>query len=92
VREQTRRRFATADLNRALEAIVSERHPPADGGREVRFHYVSQAPGAPPCFIVFGNGRRVDASYRRYMENRLRERLDLPESPITLLFRGRESR
>jgi GTP-binding protein len=92
VREQTHRRFATADLNRALESIVAERHPPSDRGREVRFNYVSQAPGAPPCFIVFGNGRRVDTSYRRFMEKRLRERLDLPESPITLLFRGRESR
>jgi GTPase len=92
VREQTRRRFATADLNRALESIVAERHPPSDHGREVRFHYVSQAPGAPPCFIVFGNGRRVDASYRRFMEQGLRRRLDLPESPITLLFRGRDAR
>ena len=92
VREQTRRRFPTADLNRALESIVAERHPPSDRGREVRFHYVSQAPGAPPCFIVFGNGRRVDPSYRRFMEQGLRRRLDLPESPITLLFRGRDAR
>jgi GTP-binding protein len=92
VREQTRRRFATADLNHALESIVAERHPPSDRGREVRFHYISQAPGAPPCFIVFGNGRRVDVSYKRFMEQRLRLRLDLPESPITLLFRGRDSR
>jgi GTP-binding protein len=92
VREQTRRRFATADLNHALESIVAERHPPSDRGREVRFHYISQAPGAPPCFIVFGNGRRVDVSYKRFMQQRLRLRLDLPESPITLLFRGRDSR
>ena len=92
VRAQTQRRFATADLNRALESIVDERHPPSDRGRDVRFHYLTQAPGAPPCFVVFGNGRRVDESYKRFMEHRLRDRLGLDLSPITLLFRGRPSR
>ncbi len=90
VREQSLRRFPTTDLNRALKAVIAEKHPPADGGREVRFHYISQAPGAPPCFVVFGNGRRVDPAYRRYMEGRLRERLGLDLSPITLLFRRRK--
>jgi GTP-binding protein len=90
VREQSLRRFPTTDLNRALKSVVAEKHPPADGGREVRFHYISQAPGAPPCFVVFGNGRRVDPSYHRYMEGRLRERLGLDLSPITLLFRRRK--
>jgi len=92
VREESRRRFSTADLNRALTAIVSEKHPPSDGGREVRFHYISQAPGAPPCFIVFGNGRRLEPAYHRYMEGRLRKRLGLSSSPITLLFRKKSSR
>lgn len=92
VREESRRRFSTAELNRALEAIVSEKHPPSDGGREVRFHYISQAPGAPPCFIVFGNGRRLEPAYHRYMEGRLRRRLGLDSSPITLLFRRKSAR
>jgi GTP-binding protein len=86
------RRFSTPELNRALEAIVKAKHPPADGGRDVRFHYITQAAGAPPRFLVFGNGRRVPESYRRYMEHRLRERLGLEVSPITLVFRRRPSR
>ena len=86
------RRFATSELNRALEAIVKAKQPPADGGREVRFHYITQATGAPPRFLVFGNGRKVSESYRRYMEHRLRERLGLELSPITLVFRRRPSR
>jgi GTP-binding protein len=92
VREQSSRRFPTPELNRALEAIVDAKHPPADGGREVRFNYMTQAPGAPPRFVIFGNGRRIPDSYRRYMENRLRERLGLDRSPITLVFRRKASR
>jgi hypothetical protein len=58
VRDESRRRFSTAELNRALESIVSEisperRRPP--GARQ----YISQGRGAA-LLIVFGNGRRLD--------------------------------
>jgi GTP-binding protein len=92
VREESGRRFSTPDLNRALEAIVEERHPPSDGGRAVRLHYMSQAPGPTPRFLVFGHGGSVARDYRRFMEHRLRARLGLVHSPITLLFRRRSSR
>jgi GTP-binding protein len=92
VRAQCALRFTTAELNRVLEAIVEAKHPPADGGREVRLNYVTQAPGSPPRFVVFGNGRRVPESYRRYMENRIRARLGLDISPITLMFRRKSPR
>jgi len=55
----------------------------------VNLHYISQAPGSPPRFVVFGNGRRIAADYRRFMEHRLRARLGLAHAPITLLFRRR---
>ena len=73
-------------------ADLDAKHPPADGGREVRFNYMTQAPGSPPRFVIFGNGRRIPDSYRRYMENRLRERLGLDRSPITLVLRRKASR
>jgi GTP-binding protein len=87
VREQSRRRFATPELNRALQAVLEEKHPPSDGGKDVRFHYITQAPGAPPRFVVFGNGRRVEATYRRFLVNRLRLRLGLDCCPVSLVFR-----
>ncbi|HXH27553.1 MAG TPA: ribosome biogenesis GTPase Der [Candidatus Polarisedimenticolia bacterium] len=81
------RRFSTPELNRALQAIVDQRQPPSDGGKEVRFYYLTQAHGTPPRFIVFGNGRRVPAPYRRFMEARLRARLRLSAAPVLLTFR-----
>ena len=87
VREESRRRFSTAELNRALQEILSEKQPPADRGREVRFYYMTQAGGTPPRFIVFGNGRQVPEPYRRYMAGRLRTRLGLLRSPVAIHFK-----
>jgi GTP-binding protein len=92
LRSEIARRFTTPELNRALEAIVSERHPPSDRGRAVRLHYMSQAPGPTPRFLVFGHGGNVARDYRRFMEHRLRDRLGLVHAPITLLFRWPKSR
>jgi GTP-binding protein len=92
LREESARRFSTPELNRALEAIVGERHPPSDRGRSVRLHYMSQAPGPTPRFLVFGHGGSVARDYRRFMEHRLRDKLGLQHAPITLLFRKRPAR
>jgi GTP-binding protein len=92
LREESTRRFKTADLNRALEEALREKQPPADGGREVRFHYMTQTGTAPPRFAIFGNGRRVPPAYRRFLEGRLRRRLGLEFCPLILGFRRRPSR
>ena len=89
IREESQRRFSTSDLNRALQEILSEKQPPADRGREVRFYYMTQVGGAPPRFLVFGNGRQVPEPYRRFMAGRLRARLGLLRSPLVISFRRR---
>ena len=89
VREEGLKRYSTSQLNQALQEIVREKQPPSDGGREVRFYYMTQAGGRPPRFIIFDNGRRVPAPYRRYMEGRLRSHLGLAFSPVMLSFRRR---
>jgi GTPase len=87
VREEGQRRFSTAELNRVLQDVISEKQPPSDGGRAVRFYYMTQMGGQTPRFIIFGNGRQVPEPYRRYMAGRLRVRLGLSSSPVTLSFR-----
>jgi GTP-binding protein len=89
LRRQSLRRFGTAALNDALTAIVNEKHPPADRGRAVRFFYMTQVGGPPPHFVIFGNGRRVPAAYRRFMERRLRHHLGLSATPLNLSIRRR---
>jgi len=89
LRRQTLRRFPTATLNETLTAVVKEKHPPADGGRAVRFYYLTQVGGPPPHFVIFGNGRRVPVAYRRFLERRLRDRLGLTATPLNLSIRRR---
>jgi GTP-binding protein len=89
VRRESARRASTPELNRVLEAIVREKQPPSDRGRDVRFYYITQVGAHPPRFVVFSNGRPVRDSYRRFMEARIRERLGLRAAPIVLSFRRR---
>lgn len=90
VRRESGRRTTTPELNRILEAIVREKQPPSDGGREVRFYYMTQTGTSPPRFVIFSNGRQVGDAYRRYMEGRMRRHLDMRATPIVLSFRQRK--
>jgi GTP-binding protein len=59
----------------------------------VKFYYVTQADSNPPTFVAFTNiAGAVPESYRRYLINQLRERLELPYAPIRLYFKGKPKR
>ena len=84
----------TADLNRWLREAVA-RHEPAMSQRGVRrrplkFFYAAQTGVRPPSFLLFCNQpEAVKTEYRRYLENRLRERFDLAGTPVRLRLRAR---
>lgn len=82
------RRVPTAALNRFLTAATSANPPPALRGRRLRLDYMTQPKSRPPTFVLFGS--RTSAlpdAYRRYLVNELRERFDLPGTPIRLTLR-----
>jgi GTPase len=82
------RRVPTAALNRFLAAATSANPPPALRGRRLRLDYMTQPKSRPPSFVLFGS--RTSAlpdAYRRYLVNGLRERFDLPGTPIRLTLR-----
>ena len=83
------RRVPTAALNNWL-IDVTERHPPplAANKRRIRLRYVTQPKARPPTFAIFGNRPEdLPDSYRRYLENSLRERFDLAGTPIRINLR-----
>jgi len=88
------RRIATAELNRWLRAAV-ERHEPAMAQRGTRkrplkFFYATQTGVRPPTFVLFcTEPAAVGASYRRFLENRLREAFELVGTPVRLRLRAR---
>ena len=85
---ERRRRIGTGELNR-LVAMAVERTPPAVvHGRRAKLRYVTQAAVAPPTFVFFTTDpTSIHFSYRRYLENRLREAYGFDGTPIRLIFR-----
>ena len=89
---ERRRRIATAELNRVLRAATDRQQPPVVKGRRPKIFYGTQAAIAPPTFVFFANDAgSVHFSYRRYLENRIRDDFGFHGTPIKLIFRDRAS-
>ena len=90
VAEERYRRVATAEVNRVVGDAVAAHPPPTARGRRARVLYATQVAVAPPTFIIFVNDPELfHFSYRRYIENRLREAFGFAGTPIRLRFRAR---
>jgi GTP-binding protein len=89
---ERRKRISTGELNRMLSAATDRTPPPPVRGHRPRLFYATQAAVAPPTFVFFASdASSVHFSYRRYLENRLRETFGFDGTPIRLVFRDRTS-
>jgi GTP-binding protein len=89
---ERRRRVSTGELNRVVLAATERTPPPPVRGKRPKLFYATQAGIAPPTFVFFASdGSAVHFSYRRYLENRLRETFGFDGTPIRLVFRDRAS-
>ncbi|MEM7788342.1 MAG: ribosome biogenesis GTPase Der [Bacteroidota bacterium] len=89
VYDERSKRVPTARLNEVVEAAVQRQPPPTyRGGTYVKIKYASQVRDAPPVFAFFCNHPDgIKESYRRYLENRLREAFGFEGVPLTLSFK-----
>jgi GTP-binding protein len=86
-------RLTTPELNRVLQTAQERHQPPLHRGREVRLLYAVQTHTAPPRFTVFTNrGAELHFSYRRYLENRLREAGGWAGVPLFVEYRVEKER
>src|SRR5258707_7764936 len=75
-----------------MRMAVARRAPRVVKTRRPKIFYGTQAAVAPPTFVFFANdAASIHFSYRRYLENRLREEFGFHGTPIRLIFRDRES-
>lgn len=85
---ERRKRIPTGELNRLILGAVERTPPPLVHGRRPRIRYATQVGVAPPTFVLFtSDPSAVHFSYRRYLENRLREAHGFLGTPIRLIFR-----
>lgn len=93
VNEQHKRRITTGMLNDVIGEAVRKQQPPSDKGKRLRIYYGTQAAVAPPAFVLFVNDKELfHFSYKRYIENRIRESFGFEGTPIVLLIRERSKK
>lgn len=83
-------RIRTGVLNDILAEAVARVQPPTDKGRRLKIFYMTQASTKPPTFVCFVNSAELfHFSYRRYLENRIRDNFGLVGTPIHFVVRER---
>ncbi|HEX77464.1 MAG TPA: ribosome biogenesis GTPase Der [Dehalococcoidia bacterium] len=84
------KRIPTSALNILVQDLVAAHLPPAKAGKRLKILYVTQSQVNPPTFVFFVNDARLlHFSYRRYLENGLRQAFGFAGTPLRLLFRSR---
>lgn len=82
------RKIQTAKLNEVMLEVIRNNAPPAIKGKQIRIKYVTQLPARTPCFAFFCNlPQYIKDPYKRYLENRLREKFEFTGVPVRLFFR-----
>lgn len=84
-------RVPTGMLNTFLARLVAEHPHPVRGGKQPRILFGTQASAEPPTFVLFTTGK-LEASYMRFVERRLREEFGFVGSPVHIQQRPRKKR
>lgn len=83
-----KKKIPTSKLNDILLPIIENNPPPSVKGKYVKIKYITQLSGVAPTFAFFCNlPQYIQESYRRFLENKIRENFDFSGVPITIFFR-----
>lgn len=82
------RRIETSIVNNIFREAFFYKPPPSFRGKKLKLYYAFQLRTSPPTFILKVNSPKLlHFSYRRYLENRLRDALGFTGTPIRLIFK-----
>lgn len=86
--ETVRSKIKTSELNDYLLPFIQKIPPFSKTGKEIKIKYVTQVESKLPTFAMFTNlPEEVTVTYKRFLENKLRERFKFEGVPIRLVFR-----
>ncbi|TNE96709.1 MAG: ribosome biogenesis GTPase Der [Bacteroidetes bacterium] len=81
-------KIPTSQLNEIMLEIIQATPPPSVKGKYIKIKYVQQLPTHAPAFAFFCNlPQYLTDSYKRFLENRLREHFNFTGVPIKIFFR-----
>src|SRR5438067_9028429 len=90
---QRRIKMPPNELNKLIREASQEHPAPSFKGRRLKIVYATQASDETPTVVLFVNDTGLlHFSYRRYLENKIRERFGLSGNPLKLVLRSEESR
>jgi len=82
------RKISTSSINNYLLPIIEKNPPPASKGKFIKIKYISQLPTFYPTFAFFCNHPQyIKEPYKRFLENRLREKYEFSGVPLKIFFR-----
>ena len=83
------RRVSTAKLNEEMLPLIEAFPPPSIKGKYIKIKYCMQVPETRvPTFVFYANlPQYVREPYRRFLENKIRERWDFSGCPLNIFIR-----
>ncbi|WKN28726.1 ribosome biogenesis GTPase Der [Apilactobacillus kunkeei] len=85
------KRISSSMLNDVLMDAIAMTPTPSINGRKLRIYYATQVTSEPPTIVIFVNDEELmHFSYRRYIENQIREHFDFSGTPIKIISRKRK--
>ncbi|MEW6030422.1 MAG: ribosome biogenesis GTPase Der [Chloroflexota bacterium] len=93
VQEERLARLTTSQINQVIQQAQDEHPAPSHAGRALKMYYGTQVRSDPPTFMIYVNDPKLaHFSYRRYLENRIRESYGFIGTPIQIVMKGRKEK
>jgi len=90
VYQERQERIPTSAVNSVIQQAVAAHNLPRRGNQQLKILYATQAEVNPPTFVFFVNDAKlIHFSYRRYLENKLRQAFGFVGTPFRLVFKTR---
>jgi len=87
------KRIPTSELNKNIELAIRRHSMPSPAGNRLRIYFATQFDTTPPTIAVIMNKPKLlHFSYKRYLINFLRDRIDFEGIPLRVVARGRGER
>lgn len=88
VNNNRKRKISTSELNNVMLPLIDDTPPPSQKGKHIKIKYITQLPVYTPTFAFFCNlPQYIKDPYKRYIENRFREKFDFSGVPLRIFFR-----
>lgn len=89
VYEHRTTKIPTARLNEEMLPLIEAYPPPSNKGKYIKIKYITQLPNTQvPSFVYFANlPQYVKEPYKRFLENKMREKWNLTGTPVNIYIR-----